>query len=58
LVFPAHLQSSPQFLVRHVEVPLRLLNARVPEHQLNDPDVDAVGQQPARAFVSLMPRAA
>jgi hypothetical protein len=30
---------------------LRLLKARVAEHQLNDPDVDAVSQQPARAFV-------
>jgi hypothetical protein len=24
----------------------------VSEHQLNDPDVDAIGQQPARAFVT------
>ena len=30
---------------------LRLLNARVAEHQLDDADVDAIGQQPARAFV-------
>src|SRR6185436_4290746 len=39
-VVPAHLQSSPEFFVRHVQVALRLLNARVPEHQLNDADVD------------------
>ncbi len=31
---------------------LRLLNARVAEHQLDDPNVDAVRQEPARAFVS------
>jgi hypothetical protein len=31
---------------------LRLLNAGVAEHQLDDPDVDAIGQEPARAFVS------
>jgi hypothetical protein len=37
---------------------LRLLNARVTEHELNDPNVDAVGKQPARAFMTLMPRAA
>jgi hypothetical protein len=51
-VVPAHLQSSPEFLVRYVQVALRLLNARVAEHQLNDSDIDAVGKQPARAFVS------
>jgi hypothetical protein len=31
---------------------LRLLNARVAEHQLNDPNVDAVRQQSARALVT------
>jgi hypothetical protein len=31
---------------------LRLLNARVSEHQLNDADGDAVREQPARAFVA------
>ena len=47
------LTSSPllHFLVRHVQVALRLLNARVAEHQLDDADVDAVRQQAARAFV-------
>jgi hypothetical protein len=30
---------------------LRLLNARVAEHQLDDPDVDAIRQQPAGPFV-------
>jgi hypothetical protein len=50
-VVPAHLQSSPHFLVGHVQVALRLLDARVSEHQLNDADVDAVREQAARAFV-------
>jgi hypothetical protein len=30
---------------------LRLQDARVAEHQLDDADVDAVGEQPASAFV-------
>ena len=34
--------------MRHVQVALRLRNARVAEHQLNEPDVDAVREQPAR----------
>ena len=45
------LQSSPEFFVRDVQVALRLHDARVAEHQLNDADVDAVGMQPAGAFV-------
>ena len=51
-VVPAHLQSSPEFFVRHVQVALRLLDARVSEHQLNDPDVHAVREQPTRALVA------
>ena len=51
LVVPAHLQSSPQFLVGHVQVALRLLDARVSEHQLDDADVHAVGEQATGAFV-------
>jgi hypothetical protein len=50
-VVPAHLQSSPEFLIRYVQVSLRLLNARVAEHQLDDADVDAVSQQSACTFV-------
>jgi hypothetical protein len=50
-VLPAHLQPSPHFLVGHVQVAFRLLDAGVSEHQLNDPDVDAVREQAARAFV-------
>ena len=50
--FPAHLQSSPQLFVGHVEVSLCLLNARMSEHQLNDPDVDAIREQSTRAFVA------
>ena len=30
---------------------MRLLNARVAEHQLNDPNVDAISEQSARAFM-------
>jgi hypothetical protein len=51
-VVPAHFQSPPHFLVGHVQVALRLLNARVSEHQLNDPDIDAVREQSTRAFVT------
>ena len=58
VVVPTHLQTLPKFFVRDVQVALRLVNARVSEHQLNDPDVDAVGQQSTGAFVTLMPRAA
>ena len=29
MVDPAHLQTSPEFFVRHVQIALRLLNARV-----------------------------
>ena len=47
-----HLRSSPEFLIRRVQVALRLQNARVAEHQLDDPDVDATRQETARAFVS------
>jgi hypothetical protein len=42
-VIPAHPQSSPEFLVRDVQVPLRLHDARVSEHQLDDANIDAVG---------------
>jgi hypothetical protein len=52
LDFSSSPPTSSQFFVRHVEIALRLLNARVPEHELNDPNVDAVREQPARAFVA------
>jgi hypothetical protein len=51
-VLPAHLQSSPEFLVGHVQVALCLLNARVAEHQLDDADVDAIREQSTRALVA------
>jgi hypothetical protein len=51
-VVPAHLESCPHFLVRHIQVSLRLLDARASQHQLNDPDVDAVREQAAGAFVT------
>jgi hypothetical protein len=49
---PTHFQSFPEFFVRYVQVPLCLLHARVSEYQLNHADVNAVSQQPARAFVA------
>jgi hypothetical protein len=42
---PTHLQPLPQFFVGHVQVALRLLEAGVPEHQLDDADVHAIGEQ-------------
>lgn len=51
LVVPAQLQSSPEFFVGDVQVALRLLDTGMAEHELNDPDVDAVGKQPAGTFV-------
>ena len=56
--FPDARHGLAQLLVRDVEVALRLLDVGVTEHQLDRSDVDAVGQQPAGALVSLMPRAA
>ncbi len=38
----AHLKPFSQFFVGDVQVALRLLHARVPEHQLDDPDVHPV----------------
>ena len=35
---------------------LCLLDARLAEHQLNDPNVDAIGEQSARAFMLVRPR--
>src|SRR4051812_7749145 len=49
---PTHLQSFSQFFISYVQVALRLLNARVSEHQLDDADVDAVGEQAAGALVA------
>ena len=42
---------SPQFFVGYVQVALRLLNAGMAEHQLDDADVDAVREESTRAFV-------
>jgi hypothetical protein len=47
---PCH--RLPKFFVCDVEVPLSLLDVRVSEHQLDRTDVDAVGQEPAGAFVA------
>jgi hypothetical protein len=49
---PTHLETSSQFVVSHVQVTLRLLDAGVAEDQLDDADVDAVGEQARGAFVS------
>ena len=47
------LTSNPlRFLVGHIEIPLRPLNARMAEHHLDDSDIDTIGQQPASAFVT------
>jgi hypothetical protein len=49
--FPAHLQPSPQFLiVGDVHTALGLLDARVPERQLDDAKADAV---PGFEFIRL-----
>jgi hypothetical protein len=56
--FPDAGQRLSQFLIGDVEVTLRGLDVGVPEHQLDRADVDPIGQEPARAFVPLMPRAA
>ena len=49
---PAHLQPSPQFIVGHIQVALRLLHARVAEHQMDDADVDAVSKEARGALVT------
>src|SRR5215813_11041465 len=41
-----------EFLVRDVEVSLRLLDVGVAEHQLNRADVDTIAQESTRALVS------
>jgi hypothetical protein len=43
--------SSSRFFVRYIQIMLRLLDAGVPEHELNDADLDAVRQQPTRALM-------
>jgi hypothetical protein len=43
---------SPKFFIRDVQVPLRLLDVGMTEHQLDRADIDAVGQKPAGAFVT------
>ena len=50
LPYPRH--SFPQLLVRDVEIPLRLLDIRVTEHQLNRADVHVLRQEATRAFVT------
>ena len=49
--FPHAGQRLPKFLIRDVQVPLRRLDVRVTEHQLDDADVDAVRQEAAGALV-------
>ena len=45
-------RAFAQLLIGHVQITLRLLNAGVPKHQLNDADVHAVSQEAARALVT------
>ena len=47
---PGH--RSPELFVGDVEVSLRLLDVGMTKHQLNGADIDAVGQEPASAFVT------
>jgi len=42
----------PQFFVRDVQVPLRLLDVGMPEHQLNRADVHVLRQETTRALVT------
>jgi hypothetical protein len=56
--FPHSGHGLPELFVGDVQVPLRLLDVGVAEHQLNRANVDTVRQQAAGAFVPLMPRAA
>ena len=48
----AKAKATLQRFVRDVQIALRLLDARMAEHQLNDADVDAACQQATRALVS------
>ena len=50
--FPDAGQRLPQLLIRDVQVPLRRLDVGMSEHQLDDPNVAAVREQPAGAFVA------
>src|SRR5262245_29749087 len=52
LTFPADFHSLPEFVTRHVQVTLRLLDGSVSQHELDDTDVHAIGKQSARAFMS------
>jgi hypothetical protein len=56
--FPDAGQCLAQLFIGDAQIPLRRLDVGVPEDQLDDPDVDAVCQEAAGAFVSVMPRSA
>jgi hypothetical protein len=61
LLFPVPellLHRLPQFLVRHVQIPLRRLEIRVAQQKLNRPQIQAAGQPATSRLVTLMPRAA
>jgi hypothetical protein len=51
-LFPYSRHRFPKFFVRDVQIPLRLLDVGVAEHQLDRADVYAVAQEPAGAFVT------
>ena len=53
---PADLQSFSELLVGHVQVALRLLHARVTQHQLDDADIHAIPQQTAGALMTQIMR--
>ena len=50
--FPHASQRLPHLLVRDVQVSLRRFDVGMSEHQLDDPDVNAVREKPARAFMT------
>ena len=50
--FPHPGHRSPELFVRDVQVALHQFDVGVAEHQLDGADVDAVGQEPAGAFMS------
>jgi hypothetical protein len=44
--------SFPQLFVRDVQIPLRLFDVGMAEHQLNGADVYAIGEEATRSFVA------
>jgi hypothetical protein len=49
---PESRHRAAELFIRDVQVPLRLLDVGVPEHQLDRADVHSVGEEPAGSFVT------